>query len=301
MAIGLVRKAAAMTSGTRTPGRTGVSPEEFGYLSGGPGRAAEVAVVRLLEAGLLRISREGVVSAVAATAAGAATPLEAYALGAARTGRMLGELIKSTATSDALAALKQHLVDRGFLASAGRRKFWGAVRTLTLVGAFVAMASVAVFHFNVGYAILLLLLALVVRWFAGRMRKPVRRAGRREAARITVMSNDRLGIVAQHGLAGRIGQFPQQYYVWEMLGIAPSAGATLRRGKRRTARQNDGAYYASSCNSCSSCSSGCGADNSGCGSSGSSCGSSDSGSSDSGSSCSSGSSCGSSCGGGGGD
>ncbi|MFD9739305.1 TIGR04222 domain-containing membrane protein [Umezawaea sp. NPDC059074] len=297
MAIGLVREAAAMTSGTRTPGRTGISPEEFGYLSGGPGRAAEVAVVRLLEAGLLRISREGVVSAVAATAAGAATPLEAYALGAARSGRMLGDLIKSTATSDALTALKQHLVDRGFLVSAGRRKFWGAVRALTLVAAFVAMASVAVFHFNLGYAILLLLLALVVRWFAGRMRKPVRRSGRREARMVTVMSNDRVGIVAQHGLTGRLGQFPQQHYVWEMLGIVPSAGATLRRGKKpSTARQNDGAYYASSCNSCSSCSSGCGADSSGCGSSGSSCGSSDSGSS-----CSSGSSCGSSCGGGGGD
>ena len=298
MAIGLVRKAAAMTSGTKISGRTGISPEEFGYLSGGPGRAAEVAVVRLLEAGLLRISREGVVSAVSATAHGAATPLEAYALGAARTGRMLGDLVKSTAGSDALSGLKQHLVDRGFLASPGRRKFWGAVRGLTLVGAFVAMASVALFHLNVGYAILLLLLALVVRWLAGRMRKPVRRSGRREARKVTVMSNDRIGIVAQHGLAGRIGQFPNQHYVWEMLGIVPSAGATLRRGKRKSAGQNDGAYYASSC---SSCSSGCGADNSGCGSSGSSCGSSDSGSSDSGSSCSSGSSCGSSCGGGGGD
>ena len=101
-----------MASGTDISGRTGITVEEFGFLSGGPGRAAEVAVVRLLEAGLLRISREGVVSAVSATSQGASTPLEAYALGAARTGRMLGELIKSTAGSSALDGLKQHLVDR---------------------------------------------------------------------------------------------------------------------------------------------------------------------------------------------
>jgi uncharacterized protein (TIGR04222 family) len=299
MAIGLAREVAVMTSGTTISDRSGISVEEFGFLSGGPGRAAEVAVVRLLEAGLLRISREGVVSAVAATSYGAATPLEAYALGAARTGRMLGELIKSTATSAAIDALRQHLVDRGLLASPGRRKLCGAIRALSLVAAIAAIASVAVFHVHVGIGIGLLALVVLVRWFAGRMRRPVRRAGRREVRKVVVMSDDRVGIVAQHGLTGRIGQFPRMYYVWEMLGIAPSVGATLRR--RKPVRTNSGdTTYVSGCSSCSSCSSSsCGADNSGCGSSsGSSCGSS----SDSGSSsCSSGSSCGSSCGGGGGD
>jgi len=280
-----------MTSGTTISGRPGISVEEFGFLSGGPGRAAEVAVVRLLEAGLLRISREGVVSAVAATSHGAATPLEAYALGAARTGRMLGDLIKATAAGEALEALRQNLVDRGLLVSPGRRKLCGSIRSLALVGVFCAMASVALFHVHIGIGIGLVVLAILIRWFAGRLRRPVRRAGRRAIRKITVMSDDRAGIVAQHGLTGRIGKFPRMYYVWEMLGIAPSAGATLRRHKPVTTT------YAGSCSSCSSgSSSSCGADNSGCGSS-SSCGSG----SDSGSSCSSGSSCGSSCGGGGGD
>ncbi|HWO59587.1 MAG TPA: TIGR04222 domain-containing membrane protein [Umezawaea sp.] len=280
-----------MASGTDISGRTGISVEEFGFLSGGPGRAAEVAVVRLLEAGLLRISREGVVSAVSATSQGASTPLEAYALGAARTGRMLGELIKSTAGSSALDGLKQRLVDRGFLVSPGRRKAWGFVRFLCVVAAIGAIVAVGLVDLNPGIAIAVVVLALVFRWFAGRMRRPVRRAGRREERRVVVMSNDRVGVVAQHGLTGRIGNFPNMYYVWEMLGIAPSAGATLRRRKPvRNNTSDGGTMYGSSCNSCSSCSSGCG--------SSSSCGSSSDSSSSS--SCSSGSSCGSSCGGGGG-
>ncbi|MET1071511.1 MAG: TIGR04222 domain-containing membrane protein [Umezawaea sp.] len=287
-----------MTSGTKTSGRPGISAEEFGYLSGGPGRAAEVAVVRLLEGGLLRISREGVVSAVASGAAGAGTPLEAYVLGAARTGRMLGDLIKSTATSEAASSLRLHLVERGLVASDSRRKALSAVRVLCFVAMFAAIVLVAVFRVNVGIAIGVIVVALLVRWFAGRLRRPVRRAGRREVRRVAVAPGDRVGMVAQMGLLGRIGQFPRQYYVWEMLGIVPSAGATLRKGKRPKANDG-GTMYASSCSSCSSCSGGgCGADNSGCGSSGGSCGSS---SGDSGSSCSSGSSCGSSCGGGGGD
>ncbi len=274
-----------MASMTTISGRTGISVEEFGFLSGGPGRAAEVAVVRLLEAGLLRISREGVVSTVSANSYGASTPLEAYVLGAARTGRMLGDLVRSTAGSDALGALKQHLVERGLMVSPGRRKLCGAVRLLTVVAIFGSIASISLLDLHIGAAIALIALALAVRWVAGRMRRPVRRAGRRAERAVTVLSNDRVGIVAQHGLAGRIGQLPNMHYVWEMLGIAPSAGATLR--KRKHARNTGGGTYASSCSSCSSSS--CGSSSSGCGSSGSS-------SSDSG-----GSSCGSSCGGGGGD
>jgi uncharacterized protein (TIGR04222 family) len=283
-----------MTSGTDISGRTGITVEEFGYLSGGPGRAAEAAIVRLLEAGLLRISREGTVSAVSATSQGASTPLEAYALGAARTGRMLGELIKSTAGSGAMDGLKQHLVSRGFLVSPGRRKGWGFVRFLCVVVAVAAMAAVGLAGLHVGIALAVIAAALAFRWFAGRMRRPVRRAGRREERRVTVMSNDRVGIVAQHGLTGRIGNLPNMYYVWEMLGIAPSAGATLRRRKpvRNNNNSDGGTMYASSC---SSCSGGCGS-NSSCGSGSSSCGSSSDSSSSS--SCSSGSSCG---GGGGGD
>jgi hypothetical protein len=206
---------------------------------------------------------------------------------------MLGDLIKSTATSPALEGLRQQMVDRGLLVSTARRKLCGTVRALSLVGLFAAVVSVALFHVHIVIGIGLLLLAVLVRGFAGRMRRPVRRAGRREVRRVTVMSDDRVGIVAQHGLTGRIGPFPRKCYVWELLGISPSAGATLRRRKPVNNTSGD-TTYASSCSSCSSSS--CGADNSGCGSSGSSCGSGDSGSS-----CSSGSSCGSSCGGGGGD
>ncbi|WP_089958948.1 TIGR04222 domain-containing membrane protein [Lentzea xinjiangensis] len=57
------------------------TPEELGCLSGGPSRAAGVALARLLQAGLVRVSREGVVTAVHRPPRTPISPLEARILG----------------------------------------------------------------------------------------------------------------------------------------------------------------------------------------------------------------------------
>ena len=80
-----------------------MNPEELGCLTGGPARAAEVALARLLHAGLVRISRDGVASAVNVPGRGPSSPLEAQILnglryGLAETGlrrRLLQEFQKS--------------------------------------------------------------------------------------------------------------------------------------------------------------------------------------------------------------
>ena len=51
-----------MARGPRLTGRP-LNPEEYGYVIGGPVRAVEVAIAALLERGVLRISREGELSA----------------------------------------------------------------------------------------------------------------------------------------------------------------------------------------------------------------------------------------------
>jgi uncharacterized protein (TIGR04222 family) len=258
-----------MTSGTRVSGRPGLSPEEFGYLSGGSRRAAEVAIVRLLEGRLLRISREGVVSTVAASSWTTTTPLEAYALGAAQTGRPLGALIKSTACSDAAAQLHTHLVATGMLVSESRRRLCTTIRWLALLAIVGLVLGMSLAHFRIDLGVGAIVVLLIVRFIAGRLRRTVRRAGRRAVRGVRVSAADRVGMVAEHGLLGKPGRRP----VWEMLGIPTTAGATLVPGKRSRSTDS-GSGCGSGCSSCSS-SSGCGTSScssSGGDSGGSSCG-----------------------------
>ncbi|GHH47596.1 hypothetical protein GCM10017774_52070 [Lentzea cavernae] len=91
------------------------TPEELGCLVGGPARAAEVALARLLQAGLVRISREGVVSAVHVPGHGPSTPLEAQILQHARYGRPLHDVLHGAALSAEGAGLRGHLADRRLL------------------------------------------------------------------------------------------------------------------------------------------------------------------------------------------
>jgi hypothetical protein len=214
------------------------------------------------------------------------TPLEAYALGAARTGRTLGALIKWTAGGEAAARLHTHLVAKGVLVSDSNRRTCTTIRWLAffaIVGLVLAMV-LADFRIDLGVGAIVALLA--VRFIAGRRRRTVRGAGRRAVRAVRVSSSDRVGTVARHGLLGRPGRLP----VWEMLGIPPTAGATLVPGKR--SRSNDSG---SGCGSgCSSCSSGSSCGTSSCSGSSSSC--SSSGGDSGGSSCGGGG-----CGGGGGD
>ncbi len=95
--------------------------EELGCLSGGPPRAAEVALARLLQAGLVRVSREGVVTAVHLPAPAPTSPLEARILTDVRAGRYLPDVLREATASTEAAALRAHLADRGLLR---RRRSW---------------------------------------------------------------------------------------------------------------------------------------------------------------------------------
>lgn len=90
------------------------TPEELACLAGGPHRAAEVALARLLDAGQVRISREGFVTAV--RPGHAATPLESRILGDLRHGgHYVPDLVSAAAAGQEAASLRTHLIDRGLL------------------------------------------------------------------------------------------------------------------------------------------------------------------------------------------
>ncbi|MBW4717479.1 TIGR04222 domain-containing membrane protein [Saccharothrix obliqua] len=244
----------------------GLRAEELGFLAGGPGRAAEVAVVSLLASRSVRVSREGLVSPVRQVVPG--TPLEALVLRSLP--RPLGELVAAVARGPEVGSLRRGLVERGLARSAAVRSAVAAVRVLVLVDAFVlfvlAMADVvAPWVFFAG--LIASLTAVVV---LGRVARPLTASGRAAVrwSRGSVTTRDWRVLVACHGLLGRYGGRP----VWEVVGIARTASATLKR--RRAANRSGGG---SSCGGCGSSSDG-----------GSSCGGGDS-------------SCGGGCGGGGGD
>ncbi|MEV6238039.1 TIGR04222 domain-containing membrane protein [Lentzea sp. NPDC051838] len=90
------------------------TPEELGCLVGGPSRAAEVALARLLHIGAVRISREGVVSAVHRHP-GRVSPLEARILNSVQVGRYLHDVLREAASSPESSGLRHHLADRGLL------------------------------------------------------------------------------------------------------------------------------------------------------------------------------------------
>ncbi|WP_158842744.1 TIGR04222 domain-containing membrane protein [Saccharothrix deserti] len=257
-------------SGQNALGQNALEPEEQAFLAGGPGRAAEVAVVALLDAGALRISREGLVSGVQGHGR-ARTPLQACVLRSVP--RSLGDLISVTADSAEAQALRQHLISRGLVVSPGRRRAVRRARQLVVAAAVGAVFAKIALDLPFAVAGGAVVGALLVSLVLGRARRPLTGAGRLAVRRLrqATVSSDRLVLVAAYGLLGRV----ERRYVWSVLGIEPSAAATLRR---RT--------------------SGSGPDSGGCGGCSTSSSGSDSGSSDSGGSSCGGGGCG---GGGGGD
>lgn len=255
------------------PGSTAdLSPEEQGFLAGGPGRAAEVAVVSLLEARAVRISRSGLVSAVARPAP-PRSPLQAHVLRGLP--RSLGDVITATAAGAEAQALRQHLVARGSVVPTGRRRAARLIRRLTISAALVVVIATIAFDLPFAVAAVAVLGALLVSLVLSRSARPLTRSGKaavRQLERIAVSPN-RIALVAYYGLLGKV----DRHHVWEVLGLAPAAAATLRR-RSRGSGSDGGASCGGGCGSCSS----------------SSCGSG--GSSDGGSSCGGGG-----CGGGGGD
>ena len=236
---------------SRTPTSAGSAadprPEEHGFLVAGPGRAAEVAIVSLVEAGAVRISREGKVSAVRAVGR-AWSPLQSFVLRAAP--RSLGDLVVAAADSPEAGAMRQDLVERGFARPLRRRRLlrWASLAVFaTVFGVLFTVGDRLRFEHAAGAFLAGLLLVVVI----SRAGRPLTGAGRAAVKRLGAVATtaDRVALVAHHGLLGKVGRLR----VWQVLGMAPAAAATLRR------RSQGGG--GSSCGSCSGSS--CGGDGGG--------------------------------------
>ncbi|SFR28852.1 TIGR04222 domain-containing protein [Lentzea waywayandensis] len=259
-------------SKSSAPHQTTWSAEEIGFLAGGPGRAAEAVLARLLDGGLVRISREGLVTAVHQNGYGARTALEAYVLaGLQGTARPIQQVVQVARASHEMGALHQSLVARGMVHRQFGRPRGGkiALRVVLFLLAFVSVF--------VAFAIdtrLFLLTALLV-FLAILLRNP-----------------------------GRLTRNGKTVWMYALRNPRSSADAValfgLRRGKQRTTSSTPyvGTSGCSSydwnhhsCGGTSSCSGNSCNSSSSCGSSSSSCSSSSSSScSSSSSSCSSSSS-----------
>lgn len=141
------------------------SAEEIGFLAGGPGRAAEAALARLMDGGLVRMSREGLVTAVHQNGYGATTALEAFILaGLSGAGRPFGHVVGPAAHSQEMASLQRGLVDRALV-----RRQWGrspnrGFRTLLFVLALATAVAAGIYDRN------LFALSAVLLFFAFLMR-----------------------------------------------------------------------------------------------------------------------------------
>lgn len=287
-----------------TSRRTDRTAEEIGFLAGGPGRAAEAALARLMDGGLVRVSREGLVTAVHQNGHGATTRIEGFILTALNgAGRPIGHVVGPASHSQEMGSLRQSLTDRAMI-----RRHWGrasggrvALRTLLFVLGFVFLvAAIAVDRNLLLVAIVALVVAILLR-----RKKMLTPQGKGVLGHARLNPRDRVDAVALYGLRGVVGR----QRVCDLFDLPPQVvfGTPVNVGRRKSRSDSGGGcgggYYYScgstsscsssscssnSCNSTSSCgSSGCGSSSS-CGGSSSSCSSSSS--SCSSSSCSSSSS-----------
>ncbi len=266
--------------------RAALSAEEIGFLAGGPGRAAEAAVARLMDGGLVRVSREGLVTAVHQNGYGATTRIEASILtGLNGAGLPLGFVVAAAARSQEMGSLRQSLVDRGFM----RRRGGAGVTVLRIFLVFAAfpftILAFALDHTLFGVVAVLLFFAIILR--SKGMLTVLGKSALKYADR---NARGRVDAVALRGWRGKVGS----QWVSAMYGLPPGIVNTVpvMNGKRKQQHRTHSGCgssdngYVHTCGAASSCSS------SSCGSS-SSCSSSSSSSScssSSGSSCSSSSS-----------
>jgi uncharacterized protein (TIGR04222 family) len=258
----------------------GLSAEEIGFLAGGPGRAAEAALARLLDGGLVRVSREGLVTAVHQNGYGATTALEASILaGSQGTARPLQQVVQIAMSSQEMEAVRYGLVDRALV-----RRQWGkarggqrALRVLLLfLGVFIAIvATVTEPYFLVLSAVLLFLVILM------RDKGMLTAIGKGVLGHARRYPRGRVDAVALYGLRGAVGR----QRVCDLFGL-PSLlfhPAPVYHGKQKSSSHSScgGGVYEHHHYNCGSSSSSC---------SSNSCGSSSSCSSSSSSSCSSSSS-----------
>ncbi|GAA1313324.1 hypothetical protein GCM10009634_82280 [Saccharothrix xinjiangensis] len=266
-------------------------PEEQAYVMAGPGRAAEVALVSLVDAGAVRISREGVVSPVH-RAGRLWSPLQTRVL---RVIPMpMGTAIAATAAGAEAKAMRQDLIARGYLTPPGRQVAMRRLRWFLLLAASAALVLTIALDLPFAVTAAVAVVALVGSTATSRAGRPLTSAGLAAARRLrlaatdaerrlngtptrpksapawmavsTLSAADRLVLLACHGLLGRIGR----RNVWEVLGVEPAAAKTLRR-RKRTSGGGGGSSCSGGCGSCSGSNCGGGGD-SGSSSGGSSCG-----------------------------
>ncbi|SDP97167.1 TIGR04222 domain-containing protein [Lentzea jiangxiensis] len=228
---------------------TVLSPEEIGFLTAGPGRAAETALARLLDAGVVRVARDGRVSPVHQSGGGV-TVVETRMLGRLTKPVQFGQVVQASANSLEMRVLQQGLRERKLIRNPRpRMRLWWI---FLVIGSFLGLAALTEPTLLVGTAAL-----FGASWWSFGAR-PVTRAGR--AALEGVTGDDRVLTVALHGFRGRVGG----RNVGDLFELPQSVVNTVPR-KNRKRTDNDGAGYGS-------CGSGCGS--SSCGSSGCSSGSS---------------------------
>jgi uncharacterized protein (TIGR04222 family) len=252
------------------------TPEELGCLAGGPARAAEVALARLLRTGLVRISREGVVTAVHRNP-GRVTPLEARILNSTLVGRYLHDVLREAAASPEAEGLRSHLADRGLLR---HRRSWRPRLSpwLSLLGACIVLVGFAVVVFpevleplpaavprfaDVPSWVFFVAGPLLIIWASvlrardpGRLRTragylAVKRAGRH------VSPQDPLHAIAVLGLRGKIGGVA----VAGLIGLTPAMVEMLPARDTSSSSSCGSGCSSSSCGGDGGCGSGCG----GCG------------------------------------
>ncbi|MCX2951028.1 TIGR04222 domain-containing membrane protein [Lentzea sp. NEAU-D7] len=250
--------------------------EELGCLVGGPPRAAEVALARLIQAGLVRVSREGVLSAVHVPGRGPSTPLEAQILTGLRYGRHLNDVVHGAFSSAEADGLRTHLVNRGLLRR--RRSLrprlhpWlFLLMPVLVVTGFVCLAwpelpqellpqlsPFPFWYFFVAGGLAFVLGSVLAVRDPGRLRT---RAGYvlMKRAQRRVNAHDPVGAVAVHGLRGRIGGLA----IAGMFGLSAVMVGTLPGRDSSTSSSCGGGCSSSSCGSGggdggSGCGGGCG-------------------------------------------
>jgi uncharacterized protein (TIGR04222 family) len=244
-----------------TARETRLPPEEIGYLVAGPGRAAETALARLLDAGLVRVSRDGLVSAVHQTELGVLTAVETFILINLRKAVRFDAVVRNAAKSQEMRTLHQQLRARRLTREARPRlAAWWVFLAFGVILSLLALLEPwtlfgAVAFLGAGY------------WTYGA--KPLTRAGR--AALKGVTASDRVLAVALEGFRSRIGN----QSVGELFGLPQSVVKMLPRKRKKKTGNRGGASAAgcgSGCGSSSCGSSSCSSGSSSCSGGGSSCG-----------------------------
>ena len=236
---------------------TQVPPEQVGFLKAGPGRAAEAALARLLDAGLVRVSRDGLVSTVHQNGHGATTAVEARLLDYLRKPVQLSTVVRNGAVITEMLALREDLRRRRLIRTP--RPQLSVWWIFLVIGGVLGLGAITEPWLLIGTAGFLAL----AFWSYGA--KPLTKAGR--AALEGATTSDRVLTVALEGFRGKVSGRP----VGDLFGLPQSVVKTLPRTNRNRAARRGAAGSTAGCGS-SSCGSSCSSGGSSCGGGGGGCG-----------------------------